>query len=82
MSQKDDESMEDYVDIFQYNHQCSKFKLEKPALKNLLLKCVRDECMELLNLMGGGDISCQTYDYVYEICKRYHQGLMRNKNDV
>ena len=44
MIQGEDESLEDYVDRFQYNLQKSKYKhLEKEILKTLLLKGIKDE---------------------------------------
>ena len=54
--QGEDESLEDYVDRFHYNLQKSKHKhLEKEILKTLLLKGIKDEFLELLNLIGKGD---------------------------
>ena len=54
--QGEDESLEDYVDRFQYNLQKSKYKhLEKEILKTLL-KGIKDEFLELLNLIGRGDV--------------------------
>ena len=57
MIQGEDESLEDYVDRFQYNLQKSKYKhLEKEILKMLILKGIEDEFLELLNLIGKGDV--------------------------
>ena len=57
MIQGEYESLEDYVDRFQYNLQKSKHKLlEKEILKTLLLKGIKDEFLELLNLIGKGDV--------------------------
>ena len=56
MIQGEDESLEDYVERFKYNFQKSKFKhLEKEVLKTLLLKGIKDEFLELLNLIGKVD---------------------------
>lgn len=73
MIQKEDEIFEDYVKIFQYNHQCFKIKLDKSTLKTLLLKEIREECTEPLNLMGCSDISGKKYDYICELCRIYSQ---------
>lgn len=57
MIQGEDEILEEYVDRFQYNLQKSKYKhLEKEILKTLLLKGIKDECLEILNLIGKGDV--------------------------
>ena len=60
MIQGEDERLEDYVDRFHYNLQKSKHKyLEKEILKALILKGIKDEFLELLNLIGKGDVfSC------------------------
>jgi len=50
-------SLEDYVEQFHYNLQKSKHKyLEKEILKTLILKGIKDELLELLNLIGKGDV--------------------------
>ena len=68
MIQGEDESLEDYVDRFQYNLQKSKYKhLEKETLKTLLLKGIKDEFLELLNLIGKDDFFQLSYDYVCEL---------------
>ena len=57
MIQGEDESLEDYVERFQYNLQKSKHKhLEKEILKTLLLKGIKGEFLELLDLIGKGDV--------------------------
>ena len=57
MTQREDESLEDYVEQFRYNLQKSKHKhLEKEILKTLLLKGIKDDFLELLNLIGKGDV--------------------------
>ena len=57
MTQREDESLEDYVERFQYNLQKSKHKhLEKEILKTLSLKGIKDDFLKLLNLIGKGDV--------------------------
>ena len=82
MNQKEDEILEDYVQRFHYNHRRSKIKLDKPTLENIFLKGVREEWTELLNLMGGGDISCETFDNICELCRRYSRGIVKNIKSV
>ena len=82
MIKKEDQIMEDYIEGLQYNRHCSKIKLDKPTLKTLLLKGVKEECMEVINLMGGGDIPHANYDDIYKLCRRYCQGIDRNSKGV
>ena len=59
MIQEEEENLEDYVEHFQYNLQRSKQKqLGKETLKTLMLKGIQDKSIEILNLMGTGDV-CQ-----------------------
>jgi hypothetical protein len=58
MTQEDDVSLEDYIEKFQYNLQRSKQnKLEPETLHTILLTGIRDDYINVLNLMGAGDIS-------------------------
>jgi len=78
MIQGEDESLEDYVDRFQHNHQKSKHKhLEKEILKTILLKGNKDKFLELLNLRGKGDVFQLSYDDVCELCIRYSIGISK-----
>jgi hypothetical protein len=49
----------------------NKVKLDKDTLHTILIRGIRDECLNLLNLMGGGDISQVEYDQICELCKIY-----------
>ena len=58
MVQKEDENLEDFVKIFVYNIKREKMNnLDEETLKALLLKSIKDEWIDLLNLMVQGDIS-------------------------
>lgn len=58
MTQKKDESLEDYVERFHYNLQRSKNNdLDQEILKTIFIKGMRDDCLNTLNLLGKGDIS-------------------------
>ena len=57
MIQGEDERLEDYVERFRYNLKKSRHKyLEKEILKTLLLKGIKDEFLELLNLIRKDDV--------------------------
>jgi len=59
--------LEDYVERFRYNLQKPKHKnLVKETLKTLLLKGIKDELLEPLNLKGVGNVSHLPYD---DVCK-------------
>jgi len=58
------------VEIFQYNLQRSKMnQLIKDTKRTIFLRVIRVEPLEILNLMGGGDISKLSYDEVCELCR-------------
>ena len=81
MIQGKDESLKDYVDRFQYNLKKSKHKhLEKKIFKTLL-KGIKDEFLELLNLIGKGDVFQLSYNDVCELCIRYSRGISKAGKD-
>ena len=72
MKQGEEESMEEYMEFFQYNLQRSKQrKLGKETLKTILLKGIQDEYLEILNVMGTGNVFQLAYDDICELCGRY-----------
>jgi hypothetical protein len=54
--------------------------VSKDILKTILLKGVRDECLDMLNMLGKGDISKESYDDIINLCKRCSRGSTRNKS--
>jgi hypothetical protein len=68
MTQKEDESLEYCVDIFEYNMQRSKqIKLNLDSLRIILLRGIQDQCVDLLNLMGAWNMSHLYYDDIFLI---------------
>jgi hypothetical protein len=58
--------LEDYVERLQYNLQRSKHSdLDKDILKTILIQGMRDDCLDMLNLMGKGDISKEPYNDIF-----------------
>lgn len=58
ITQKEEKSLEDYMEKFHYNLQRSKFgDLAREILKILFLRGIRDDLLEHLNLLGKGEIS-------------------------
>ena len=57
MTQGEEEGLEESIECFQYNLQRSKQrKLGKETLKTLLLKGIQTKYLEILNLMGIGNV--------------------------
>lgn len=67
--------IEEYTKIFKYNLQRSPYTtLPKEVLKIALIKGMKYEWVETLNLMGQGDISKEEYDDVIKLCIRCSRG--------
>jgi hypothetical protein len=49
-------------------------------MKTILLKGVRDDCLGMLNMLGKGDISKESYEDIVNLCKRCSRGSTRNKS--
>ena len=79
MTQGEEESLEEYIERFQYNLQRSKQrKLGKETLKTLLLKGIQAEYLEVLNLMGTGNVFQLAYGDICELCRSYSRGNFKN----
>lgn len=74
-AQKEDENLEDLLEIFQYNLKRAKMSnLDEENLKALLLKAIRDEWIDILNMMGKGDISQLPLHDIVELCVHLSRG--------
>jgi hypothetical protein len=79
MTQKEEETLEDYIERFQYNLQRTKKNTFDPeTLRIIFLRGIKDDCMDALNLMGAGDISQMTSNDICELCKRYSRGITKS----
>ena len=68
-TQKEDESLEYCVERFKYLLQRSGHSyLDKEILKVILLRSVREDSMELLNIVGKGDIYKETFEGICNLC--------------
>ena len=55
--------------------------MEKETLKTLLLKGIKDDFLEPLNMIGVGNVFHLPYDDVCKLCIRYSRGIsMIGKN--
>ena len=68
------------MERFYYNLQMSKFSNSAPKiLKTILLRGIRDDCLEHLNLLGKGDISQEPLDEIMKLCLRSSRGSVKGK---
>ena len=75
MTQHEEENLEDYLERFLYNLQKSKqSSLNSGTIKTIFLKGVGDDYINVLNLMGVGDISFLPFDQISELCRKYSRG--------
>lgn len=80
MNIKKDESLEDLVEIFSYNIKRAKmYNLDDETIKYLLLKSIRDEWIDLINLMGKGDVSQLSFGEICDLCKHISRGKVRTR---
>ena len=80
MSARDNETLEEYVEIFQYNLQRSPYTmLSKDVLKAIMLKGMKEEWVEMLNIIGKGDSYQEEYDEIISLCIRCSQGTTCNR---
>jgi hypothetical protein len=69
MVQHEDESLKYYIEQFNNNlKRARKGDLAPETQHVLFLRGFLDKCIELLNLMGGEDISQLEYDTILERC--------------
>ena len=62
MNQKEEESLEYFVERLEYNVQrLGHPDLDPDILKTILLRGINDEHLDMLNLLGKGDISKESY---------------------
>jgi len=83
MTQKEDESLEDYVERFHYNLQRSKHSnLDHEILKTIFIRGMRDDYLDTLNLLGKGDISQEPFAEIVNICLRCSRGSSKRRSTI
>jgi hypothetical protein len=55
--------------------------VSKDILKTILLKGVRDDYLDMLNMLGKWDISKESYDEIVNLCKICSRGASRNRSN-
>jgi hypothetical protein len=72
VQQLEDETLEYYMERFGYISQKSKYHdIPEDAVRALFLKGISEEYLEMLNLMGSGDIFHKPFAKICEMCKNY-----------
>jgi hypothetical protein len=72
MTQGPDESLEDFEERFQLSYKrAQNCTLDEDSLKLVLLRGVREDLMETLNLLSNGDIYQLDYDDIKRIFKNH-----------
>ena len=76
--------MEEYIERFLYNLQKSKYtSLTSDIIRTIFLKGIQDEYLDVLNVMGKGDVSYLPFDEITELCQKYSRGRARKgKRDI
>lgn len=75
MNQKEDENLEYLVERFTFNIKRSKMhNLGSDILKNILLNAIKDEWIDLLNVVGKGDVYQLSFQEICELCKNILRG--------
>lgn len=82
MSARPNETLEEYVERFQYNLQRSPYAslpLPDNVLKTALIRGMKEQWIETLNIMGKGDIYQENFADIIDLCIRSSRGSTRIK---
>ena len=71
MKQQEDKILEEYLEIFLYNYQKFKQRLNDNTIRTIFLKGIQEGYIDVLNLMGARDISQLTFEEISNLCKKY-----------
>ena len=78
ISQKEDETLKDYVSCFFYTLKKNpQHVLVVDSQKLVFLRGVNDNCLEALDLMAIGDIYQSSWDELKKICLNYSRSTMK-----
>jgi hypothetical protein len=82
MTARPNETLEEYVERFQYNLQRSPYAslpLPDNVLKTALIRGMKEQWIETLNIMGKGDIYQENFADIIDLCIRSSRGSTRIK---
>ena len=67
--QKDNEILEDFVEILMYNVKMSgQMTIRRDVLKIIMLKGIRGDCLDIINMLGKVDVSKEPFDHIVDLC--------------
>ena len=68
MVQKDDKSLENVLERNLYNVQRSGHTtIGRDVLKIIFMRGIREDGLDILNLLGKGDVSKENFDHIVEL---------------
>eukprot|EP00253_Pinus_taeda_P028703 PITA_28703 len=82
MTARPNETLEEYVERFQYNLQRSPYAslpLPDNVLKTALIRGMNEQWIETLNIMGKGDIYQENFADIIDLCIKSSRGSTRIK---
>eukprot|EP00253_Pinus_taeda_P035424 PITA_35424 len=82
MTARPNETLEEYIERFQYNLQRSPYAslpLADNVLKTSLIRGMKEQWIETLNIMGKGDIYQENFADIIDLCIRSSRGSTRIK---
>jgi hypothetical protein len=72
MQKTEDEIPKDYLERFLYNYHKSKlFTTDPSVVRTVFLKGLRDDCIEVLNLLSSRDVHQKPFSKTADYCRRY-----------
>ena len=71
MTLGNDESLEDYEERFQLSYKRARCTLDPESLKLVLLRGVREDLLDTLHLLAGGDVYQLPYEDIKTIFRNY-----------
>lgn len=72
MQQREEESLKDYVERLLYNLQkTKKLGLCNETVTTFFSKGIKDEYLDVLSIIGSGDISYFLLTKICELCRKY-----------
>ena len=72
-----DESLEDYEETFQLSYKRARCTLDLESLQLVLLRGIREDLLETLNLLLGGDIYQLPYDDIKIVFKNHSRAARK-----
>lgn len=82
MMQKEDESLEDLVESAYNIKRAKMYNLDDKTQKSILLKSIKDEWIDPLNLLCKGDVSQLSFREIYDSWKHICRGKARTRKNL